>query len=187
MDGGLSVEQHIDAVDAFARTLFIRSRESPSISDAVRQLHIALRHLRVEAADPDSSLRSDSHIYQLRDLVDECGASLRQLEGALDDGRRGDQLAGAVRRLRDRIDDFLDAIQLQSRATIAPVNENQVGLEGIKDKVDAVATRIFARREGTFSDDEDSLWREFKTELENEGFSADVLKRHKVRVHLEIV
>jgi len=180
MSGGLSVEQHIDAVDAFARTLFVRARDSPSISDAVRQLHTALRHLRVEASDPDSLLGSGTWDQQINALVDDCGAALRQLEGALDDGRRGDQLAGRVRRLRDRVDDFLDGVQLQSRTAIAPVKCDPSGLETIKDKVDTVAERVFSRRQSSFGNDEDQLWREFKSELEKEGFSSEVLKKNKV-------
>jgi hypothetical protein len=179
MSGGSSVEQHIDAVDAFARTLYVRTRESPAVADAVRQLHIALRHLRVEAADPDSPLSGGAYTSQIRPLVDDCGATLRQLEHVLDDGRRGEQMAGSVRRLRDRIDGFLDAVQLQARATTATVDQDQTGLEGIKDKVDDVAKRVFAHRDSGLSD-QDSLWLEFKTELENEGFSPEVLRRHKV-------
>lgn len=182
MSGGLSVEQHIDAVDAFARTLFVRAREySPSVANAVQQLHIALRHLRVEAADPDSPLSGGSYTHQVAPLVDDCGAALRQLEDALHDGRRGEQIAGQVRRLRERIDGFLDAVQLQSRATIPPAAHDQSSLEGIKDKVDTVAQRVFERRDSGFPEDEGSLWREFKTELEKEGFSPEVLKKHKVR------
>lgn len=182
MSGGLSVEQHIDAVDAFARTLFLRARDySPSVANAVQQLHIALRHLRVEAADPDSPLSGGSYTQQVAPIVDDCGAALRQLEDALEDGRRGDQIAGRVRGLRERIDGFLDAVQLQSRATIPPAAQDPSSLEGIKDKVDKVAQRVFSRRDSGFPEDEDSLWREFKTELEEEGFSPEVLKKHKVR------
>lgn len=181
MSGGSPVEQHIDAVDAFARTLHIRAHGSPSVADAVRQLHIALRHLRVEAADPDSPLSGGAYTHQIRPLIDDCGATLRQLEDALEDGRRGDQLAGQVRWLSERIDGFLDAVQLQTRATTVPVDPGQMGLEGIKDKVDDVANRVFSRRDSGY-DDEDELWLEFKTELENEGFSPDVLRKHKVGI-----
>lgn len=182
MSGRLSVEQHIDAVDAFARTLFVRARDSPSISGAVRQLHTTLRHLRVEASDPDSVLGSGTWDHQVNALVDDCGTALRQLESALDDGRRGDQLAGQVRHLRDRIDDFLDGVQLQSQTAIVPVKCDESGLETIKDTVDTVAERVFSRRQGNFGNDEDQLWREFKSELEKEGFSSEVLKKNKVRI-----
>ena len=33
---------------------------------------------------------------------------------------------------------------------------------------------------GVQSDDEDRVWKEFKAELEKEGFSSTVLKQHKV-------
>jgi len=180
MSGGLSVEQHIDAVDVFARTLFIRARDDfPSIANAVQQLHVALRHLRVEAADPDSPLSGGSYTHQVAPLIDDCGVALRQLEDALGDGRRGDQAAGRVRRLRERVDGFLDAVQLQTRATIPPATQDESSLEGIKDKVDNVAQRVFSRRDSGFSGDEDGLWREFRSELEKEGFSPEVLRKHK--------
>lgn len=180
--GGPSVEQHIDTVDAFARTLYLRARSSPSVADAVRQLHIALRHLRLETSEPDSPFTSEPYAHEIRLLVDECGASLRQLEGALGDGRRGDQLAGGVRALRERIDGFLDAVLLQDHAVVPSVQSHQrPAIDDIKEKVDKVARKVFSRRDSGFGDDEDRLWLEFSSELEKEGFSPEVLRRHKVR------
>lgn len=199
-----SVEQHIDAVDAYARTLFLRTRQSQpfsDVADAVRQLHIALRHLRIEAADPDSLLASQESIYsrQLRPLVDSCAATLGLLEDALDglddDVDEGDSSRGRLQTAKSRLkgekaslDGFLDAVQLQkSRAAIARVDvADEVDLDRIKDKVDEVAKRVFSRRDSGFvdgdHDDEDRVWQEFKAELEKEGFSSTVLKKHKVRV-----
>lgn len=192
MSDGPSVVQHIDTVDSYARTLYLRAQTSPLAADAIRQLHVALRHLRIEASDPDSPLSSDSYTnrVQILPIVDECGASLRQLEGALDDGRRADQLAGTVRRLRERIDNFLDAVQLQGQASPPPPAARMNGgsqpsadLDDIKAKVDKVARTVFARRDSGFEDDdgEDRLWHEFQAQLENEGFSRHVLQNHKVR------
>lgn len=194
-----SVEQHIDAVDAYARTLFLRTRQDPdlyALTDAVRQLHVALRHLRVEAADPDSLLaspRDTVYAGQLRPLVDSSSATLGLLEDALDDrvdGREGAEamLRTAGSRLRGEkasLDGFLDAVQLQkstgAAARVVRVDDAE-GLDRIKDKVDEVAKRVFSRRDSGFEDDEDRVWKEFKAELEKEGFSSTVLKKHKVCV-----
>lgn len=198
--GDPSVEQHIDAVDAYARTLFLRTRQDPdlyALTDAVRQLHVALRHLRVEAADPDSLLAARDTVYagQLRPLVDSSSATLGLLEDALDgrvDGREGAvaMLRTAGSRLRGEkasLDGFLDAVQLQkskgaARVVVDDVEGGGVALDRIKDKVDEVAKRVFSRRDSGFEDDEDRVWKEFKAELEKEGFSSTVLKKHKVCV-----
>lgn len=183
---GSPVEQHIDAVDAYARTLFLRTRQDSSLSDvadAVRQLHIALRHLRIEAADADSLLANPESIYsrQLRPLVDSCANTLGRLEDALDDGTSLTSVRSRLRGERASVDGFLDAVQLQKSKGVVRIDADQGGLEGIKDKVDIVAKRVFSRRDSGFVDDEDRVWKEFKAELENEGFSPTVLKKHKVR------
>lgn len=185
---GSSVEQHIDTVDAYARTLYIRTRQNPSLSDigdAVHQIHVALRHLRVEAADPDSLLANPESIYsrQLRPLVDSCSNTLGQLEDALESGSGLSTARSRLRGEKASIDGFLDAVQLQKSKAVVPVivNTDQSSLERIKDKVDDVAKRVFSRRDSGFADDEDRVWKEFKAELEKEGFSPTVLKQHKVR------
>lgn len=194
-----SVEQHIDAVDAYARTLFLRTRQNldlHDVTDAVRQIHVALRHLRIEAADPDSLLASHDSIYsrQLRPLVDSCANTLGRLEDALeehdegeghDDGRDSDAAGLRTARIRLRgekasLDGFLDAVQLQKSKAAATVNTDEGTLERIQDKVDEVAKRVFSRRDSGFEDDEDHVWKEFKAELEKEGFSSVVLRKHRV-------
>ena len=96
------------------------------------------------------------------------------------------------RRLRgDRatLDGFLDAVQLQksknppSSASFAQIPTDEESLDRIKDKVDEVARRVFGRRDSGLADvdDEDKLWKQFKAELEKEGFSPAVLRKHKVR------
>ncbi len=205
MSGGSTLE-HIDAVDAFARTLFIRAKQypNPSLSDvstAVRHLHLALRHLRVEAADPDSLLNrgTDSSVYtrQIQPIVQDSDFALKQLETVLDKydangGREVDGMADRLATVRSRlvnerttVDMFLDTVQLHNPANKPPCNTMQrsdASLEGIKDKVDKIATKLFSRRDSTgMADDEDRLWQEFKSELEKEGFSPDVLRQHKVR------
>lgn len=199
MSGG-TVEQHIDAVDAFARSLFLGAKQGGppflDVASAVRQLHLALRHLRVEASDPDSLLNSsDTSVYarQLRPIVEDCDFALKQLETILTkygDGREEDGRADRISMIRTKlvnektnVEMFLDTVQLHNPANKPNrvVDGHQGDLEGIKDKVDVIANRLFERRDsGSFAEDEDDLWREFKTELEKEGFSPQVLRKHKV-------
>ncbi|KAH7144381.1 hypothetical protein B0J13DRAFT_43689 [Dactylonectria estremocensis] len=202
MSGGSTVE-HIDAVDAFARTLYLRAKQSglafADAASSVRQLHLALRHLRVEAADPDSPLRTgaSSSVFarRLRPMVEDCDFTLAQLESVLD--RHGDGRPSGDERVRDEklavigsrlmsdktnVDMFLDTVQLQNPANKPRqvVDNRQPGLEDIKDKVDQIASRLFQNRDfNSFAEDEDSLWLEFKAELEKEGFAPHVLLRHK--------
>lgn len=210
MSGGSSVE-HIDAADAYARVLYLRAKESGSPFDdvvaAVRQLHLALRHLHVEAADLDSPVnlsRPDASIYarQLKSMIEDCDFSLKQLETLLDrygDGRptddeeaRRSRLAVLRKKLlndKTQIDLFLDTVQLRYPANKPDhvLDANQTGLEDIKDKVDEIASRLFQRRDiGDLAEDEDGLWQEFKAGLEKEGFSPQVLRKNKVRTNVWI-
>jgi hypothetical protein len=206
--GNASTVELIDAVDAFARTLYMRAKaSSASFADAalaVRQLHLSLRHLRTEAADADSLLNSaEASVYarQLRPLVEDCDFALQQLEtiinkygdgngpGASDEQGPGpDRIAAARNKLANEkinVDMFLDTVQLHNPATkpaavVDPaVESSSTGLEDIKDKLDAVAKKVFSRRDTGFQDGEHILWQEFKTELEKEGFSPEVLRKHK--------
>ncbi|KPM35021.1 hypothetical protein AK830_g11554 [Neonectria ditissima] len=203
MSGGSTVE-HIDAVDAFARTLYLRAKQSglafADVAAAVRQLHLALRHLRVEAADQDSLLNNRAHgsspacSRRLRPMVEDCEFTLDQLEAVMDrygDGRpsgdeqaRDDRLAVVRSRLvsdKTNVDMFLDTVQLHTPANKPyQVDGRQPDFEDIKDKVDTIANRLFHNRDyGSFNEDEDSLWLEFKAELEKEGFAPQVLRKHK--------
>ncbi|KAK5994439.1 hypothetical protein PT974_04913 [Cladobotryum mycophilum] len=199
MSGG-SIVEHIDAVDAYARTLFVRAKQSPTpsiasdVSLAVQQLHLALRHLRIEAADPDSLINSDhgdTYSRQLKPIIDGSESALRLLEHILDRyGAVGDHVidgmsegvAAAKSKLAHEktvIDVFLDLVQLDHVSNAAVVDGSQPGLEAIKDKLDIVAQRLFARRGNGMADDDDSLWQDFRTELEKEGFSSKVLREHK--------
>lgn len=197
--------QHIDAVDAFARTLFLRAQQHPSrpLSDialAVRQLHLALRHLRLEAADPDSLLNQapDSTVYarQVQPIIHNCDFALKQLETVLDRcdasaARQPDHLADRVAAVRSRLeseklalDMLLDTVQLHSPANPTSNHANQAGLDHVKDKLDDIAAKLFAYRDpGATVGDEDRLWQDFKSELEKEGFSPEVLHQHKVTMH----
>ncbi|KFA47221.1 hypothetical protein S40293_05483 [Stachybotrys chartarum IBT 40293] len=203
MSGDSTVEQ-IDAVDSFARALYQRAKQISSLQSfadvaaTLRQLHVALRHLRVEATDPDSLLyATESSVYarQLRPIVEDCGFSLQQLEAILnkygetpraDDDGLEDRIAVIRAKLvneRTNVEMFLDTVQLRnpatSPATVFDPSNSSTSLEDIKDKVDKVANRVFSRPSSGEPDAEDGLWQEFKTELEKEGFSPQVLRKHK--------
>jgi hypothetical protein len=161
--------------------------------------------LRIEAADQDSLLNnvdaSSTSLYarNLSPLLQNCDFTLAQLETLLDRYGDGRAIMAEDERLRDNklfemkqkldngkydVDLFLDTVQLhaENRPTRVVV-EGQEGLERIKDVVDEIATKLFRNRnESSFTEDEDGLWREFKIELEDRGFSPQVLRKHKVRI-----
>ncbi|KAG5993431.1 hypothetical protein E4U52_001967 [Claviceps spartinae] len=206
-----STLEHIDAVDAFANTLYVRLKSSSGspfaeVATTVRKLQHALRHLRFEAADPDSLLQNvDNPIYerQLRPLVQDCEYALRQLEAALERWKAGaagvgtgeaealkDRVAAVRARLvreKTSVDMFLDTVRLHNPANNAPEVHaeatSDTSLERIKDKVDRIAESLFPQRHTSSSDgtsaDEDRMWQEFQSRLEKAGFSSHVLHRHK--------
>ena len=98
--------------------------------------------------------------------------------------RRGklDLLQKEVTSQRIKIDMFLDTVQLHNPARNQQVLENTDGheLDAIKDKVDAVAARLFRNRTSPVEGPDD-IWQDFKVELEKEGFKSEVLRKNKVR------
>ncbi|PHH59164.1 hypothetical protein CDD81_3680 [Ophiocordyceps australis] len=175
--GSNSTLEHIDALDAFARTLFVRAQHCgwpplAAAADAVGRLHVALRHLRVEAADGDSLLHT-AQARRIGSLVRDCHDSLGQLQALLDQDEPRDALvvAALVARLEDQ-KAAVHAVQLPCK---------DPSLEAIKDKVDQVATRLFAARvhDAPHHGPHRLVWRDFQTELEAEGFMPRVLQQHK--------
>lgn len=91
---------------------------------------------------------------------------------------------------KTNIDIFLDTVQLHNPTRQhQPVNLDRADdkqMNNIKDKVDAVAARIFQRRaRGRLSGDvpdesQEDMWQQFWVELVKEGFSGDILRKHKV-------
>ncbi|CRK48607.1 hypothetical protein BN1723_008100 [Verticillium longisporum] len=105
------------------------------------------------------------------------------------------------------IDMFLDTVQLHNPSKTQSISvrggesggggqtngqTNGQQLDAIKDKVDAIAARICRQRQGGgggFADDgfgdddnhndDEETWQQFRTELEKEGFSKDVLRQNK--------
>ncbi|KAI0004833.1 hypothetical protein F4779DRAFT_621180 [Xylariaceae sp. FL0662B] len=74
---------------------------------------------------------------------------------------------------------FLDTIQLHNPSKSGQfVGTSNANLDAIKDKVDAIASRLYQRRNSNL-DDKEELWEQFRDELEKEGFSSDVLRKHQ--------
>ncbi len=91
----------IDELDAFARQLYRRARtagpEFEEVATVVRGLHTVLKHLRIEAGDPDSLLNAapsptvvvggdtsqNVYIRQLAPIIEDCNFTLEQLETVL--------------------------------------------------------------------------------------------------------
>lgn len=90
-----STASSIESLDTFARQLYRRARTAghdfADIATVVRGLHTVLKHLRVEAEDPDSLLntaptgdnRNSLYARQLAPIVEDCDFTLKQLETIL--------------------------------------------------------------------------------------------------------
>lgn len=80
---------------------------------------------------------------------------------------------------------FLDTIQLHESGKVGKTLDTQSGqLESIIGKVDKIAARMGQRAGSvmtTYEDDDKEVWKQFRRELVAEGFSSDVLHKHKVR------
>ncbi|KAF3065151.1 hypothetical protein GL218_01782 [Daldinia childiae] len=79
------------------------------------------------------------------------------------------------------IDMFLDTVQLHNPSKSHHlVDTNSANLDSIKDKVDFIASRICQRTNSNLSDgNEEELWEQFRDELEQAGFSKDVLRKNQ--------
>ncbi|GAW22725.1 hypothetical protein ANO14919_122680 [Xylariales sp. No.14919] len=78
------------------------------------------------------------------------------------------------------IDMFLDTVQLHNPSKSRQlVDTTSTDLDAIKDKVDAIASRLCQREDSGFGENEDQLWEQFRDALEEEGFSKDVLRKNQ--------
>lgn len=199
----------IPTLTTTALRLWARAKTSPlaALAPPTRALATALKHLKFEAADPDSVLngpREGVYLRQLGPVLEDCDFALRQVEAVLERDERGslgdEEREGVVRVVGRRlggvrvgVELFLDTVQLQSgERDVVRVEEKDISrereaggtrnLDEIKDKVDAIAKKIFARRDSGLGDDEDEdvLWERFRDELVREGFAPEVLRKHKV-------
>ncbi|KAI0976443.1 hypothetical protein F4678DRAFT_225736 [Xylaria arbuscula] len=212
----------IDTLDLFARKLYRRARNAGSsfeaVATVVRDMHTVLKHLKVEAEDPESLLNSDnSSVYtrQLAPTIEDAEFTLKQLDTILEkyfDGSSsgssvsadGDRVAAVndsdkgwtmldsleldkVDIIRSKlasqklnIDMFLDTVQLHNPSKSRQiVDTSSTDLDAIKDKVDAIASRLCQREDSGFGEDEDKLWEQFRDALEEDGFSKDVLRKNQ--------
>jgi hypothetical protein len=216
MTVGSTTTAAIQAVDASAKALYRRARaaghEFAEIATVLRGLHTVLKHLRVEAEDPDSLLNTqqqEASVYarQLTPIVEDCDFTLKQLATILEkygntDGEDGpvksisrggdmesrekDMIALIRTKLANQktnIDIFLDTVQLHNPVKMhrMPPNTDAAQIDAIKDKVDAIAKRLFQTTSPTSEAGDEELWRRFEGELVKEGFSAGVLNQNKVR------
>lgn len=150
---------------------------------------------------------TDFTLKQLDTILEKYG-SYPTRDDDVDNLRRDRAPASGARQIEDRerdmlnlirsklanqktnIDIFLDTVQLHN-----PSRQHQpVDLEkaddkqqnSIKDKIDAVAQRLFQRRArarvlgDAVDGSEEEMWQQFWSELVVEGFSSDVLRKHKV-------
>ncbi|KAI1465134.1 uncharacterized protein F4812DRAFT_461977 [Daldinia caldariorum] len=79
------------------------------------------------------------------------------------------------------IDMFLDTVQLHnSSKSRRMVDTNSTDLDSIKDEVDIIASRICQRTNSNLSEgNEEELWGRFRDELEQAGFSKEVLRKNQ--------
>lgn len=157
---------------------------------------------------------TDFTLKQLDTILEKYGSSSGDYDH-LENGQRDGGGGGGSRRMEDRerdmialirtklanqktnIDIFLDTVQLHNPTEQQrPVDlEHTDGeqMNAIKDKVDIVAARLFQRRanaraSGDASEEsEEQMWQQFWAELVKEGFSGDVLRKHKVSNSCHII
>ncbi|KAI0166208.1 hypothetical protein GGR57DRAFT_16592 [Xylariaceae sp. FL1272] len=205
------VSTAIDNVDAFARRLYRRARNGGSefqdVAAVVRDLHTILKHLKIEAEDPESLLNCEtSAVYkrQVTPILEDAEYRLKELDTILekhsDDGANGplmndsdkgwtildnveigkiDIIRSELIRQKDKVTLFLDTIQLHNDKSRKMIDTTSTEMEAIKDKVDAIASRICQRKNSGFSEDDEELWEQFRDALEAEGFSRDVLRKNQ--------
>jgi hypothetical protein len=146
---------------------------------------------------------------ELAPVIGDCDFTLRQLDELLQkygrlvsrEGSGGGRLWDKIRFGSNEMDDlgsirmklinhktsitvFLDTVQLHESGRMSLVLDNQNGqLDMILDKVDNIAARMSQRAGSimtTYDDDDKEVWKQFRRELIEEGFSSDVLQQHKV-------
>ncbi|KAI8945968.1 hypothetical protein F4801DRAFT_96490 [Xylaria longipes] len=212
----------IDALDAFSRKLYRRARNAgsnfESVATVVRDLHTVLKHLKVEAEDPESLLNCDNsaiYVRQLTPIIEDGEFTLKQLDAILEkyfdggsdgsgtsgdserhvlvnDSEKGwtmldslelekiDLIRGRLANQKLNIDMFLNTVQLHNPSKSRQlVDVTSTDLDAIKDKVDAIASRLCQRKDSGFGENEDQLWEQFRDALEEEGFSKDVLRNNQ--------
>ncbi|KFZ14509.1 hypothetical protein V501_03208 [Pseudogymnoascus sp. VKM F-4519 (FW-2642)] len=126
-------------------------------------------------------LRSNesSSSKQLRNLIKSSSVEMDRL-GSVEMGQLGSVRVKLINH-KTNITALLDTIQLSESSRLAATLDNHGGqLDIILDKVDNIAARMGQRASLiTYDDDDKEDWKIFRRELVAEGFSSDVLTRHK--------
>ena len=157
-----------------------------------RRHGVYARQLASLAEDSDFTLKQVSTVLDKH--IDTAGTSLDPKNGAVkrdpdpaERSRKIDLIQGNVVSQKMKIDIFLDTVQLHTSAKTHQLLDgaNNQRLDMIRNKVDAIANRLFRtkKRESPVEEDDEDLWQRFKAELEHEGFSSEVLHRNKVRYY----
>ncbi|KAL1880019.1 hypothetical protein Daus18300_001382 [Diaporthe australafricana] len=148
---------------------------------------------------------TDFTLKQLDTILEKYGSYPSDSENP-ENGRR-DRANSSAKRMEDRerdmvalirtklanqktnIDIFLDTVQLHNptrqHRPVDLEHADDQQMNKIKDKVDVVAARLFQRRAMALAsgdvahESEDQMWQQFWAELVKEGFSSDVLRKHK--------
>jgi septal ring factor EnvC (AmiA/AmiB activator) len=201
MTSARTVTEIIDVLQ-FARDLHKDCKNAgddyAEISTEVRDLHTVLRHLRDEAREPQSVLNRDAAVYakDLAPILKDCDSTLHSLDDLQRryDGIRlrtgeADMLAEIRLRLinqRTRITRLLDAVQLRGKKAV-PNNIDEIEhsrvLDIILDKVDVIAARMGGKTGSlmtTYENDDREVWKDFRRELIDEGFSREVVSKNEV-------
>ncbi|KFY71421.1 hypothetical protein V499_08373 [Pseudogymnoascus sp. VKM F-103] len=168
------------------------------IGREIRALHTVLRHLKYEVQAPESILNRDRALYarDLAPLIADCRYTLDDLEELIrkygghrsNESSSSKQLRNLIKSSSVKMDRLgsvemalLDTIQLSESSRLAATLDNHGGqLDIILDKVGNIAARMGQRASLiTYDDDDKEDWKIFRRELVAEGFSSDVLTRHK--------
>ncbi len=207
MSFGFSISDFI-SLTQLARDVYKRCRDARGeyrdISRDVESLYLVLRKVKDEAERPDSLLNRQESPQELNKLVGNCEEVLKQLNalvkkyGTLQKERPGvwtrlripkgpdlAELRGKLTAQTAAISIFLDTLGLGGIGrTEGKVDDIGTQLPEIKDAINKMAAEMRAgRREGsvmtTRTDDDKVVWREFRRELIDEGYSDKVIRRFK--------
>jgi hypothetical protein len=149
------------------------------------------RLLRALVEDSDFALKQVNTVIERHGdnpaVGRDIGSGLaRANSGPAERRRRVDLIRGDIISQTMKIDLFLDTVRLHNPAKARRTHEHSDDHrpEMIKDKLDAIANRLFQERKGQspIDVDEDALWRRFIAELEREGFSPEVLRENAVGI-----
>ncbi|KAF4333541.1 hypothetical protein FBEOM_12653 [Fusarium beomiforme] len=189
-----SGSSHLDQLDAILRLVSSSYRRIGAYGSDFAEVATKLYNLAttlVRLRDEVVHIKQ-SYSLHLHSLIEDWDLAIRRINAILDthhedkkvsdekqphkgDGLRPIESSSAGKKMA--IELLLDSIQLQNPQFY---DKRQADLEDIKDKVDLIATHLFANREaGSISGENDDLWRHFQVLLEKEGFSPQVLTKNK--------